>query len=102
MSRLDTTENEQPFIPDSWSLEIGPVESSSLDSAPFHVGWIRVGISGYGYLWPWTFKDVVARAQANHGMQALMDLCKQARPVPPEPADARTYERFDLGWDSPR
>ena len=67
---------------DSWSLEIGPITSHDLGGeVVYMVGWIAVGMHGYGYLYPWTLCDLIERAEACAPVHALMDLCRRTWPV---------------------
>lgn len=82
ITRKDTPENEIDFTPDALSLEIGPIESFSLLSDdPIRVGWISLTIAGSGYLWPWTFQDVLKRLNATPEIKTLTDLCRTRWPV---------------------
>ncbi len=96
---------------DSWSLELGPITSHSLTSDwEVQCGWISLSWHGNGYLYPWTFPQLVAYLEKNEEIQSLMALCRRTWPVPSEPVDYAVmevrknmedlwpYERCDLPW----
>jgi hypothetical protein len=117
LKRVDSPENDNDFVPDLWAMEIGPIETASFSEpadtigAPAQVGWIGVSISGYGYLFPWTFTELVQKAERNPGMQKVMQMCKTTWPVPPGRVEPRIvklrkqlgplwpYPQHDLPWD---
>lgn len=112
LQRLNSPDNEVDLTLSSWSLEIGPVMSSGLESdTPFFVGWISVNISGYGYLFPWTPAELVERADAHPGVRRVMELCRATWPVKAEPPTRRQldvrrqmgdlwpYKQIDVPWD---
>jgi hypothetical protein len=117
LKRVNSPENTNDFIPDQWGMEIGPVETASFSEpeetvgSSVQVGWISVSISGNGYLFPWSFTELVQRAERNPGMRKLMQLCKSTWPVPPAKVEARVvklrkqlgklwpYAQHDLPWD---
>jgi hypothetical protein len=47
----------------------------------FHVGWIGINLSGYGYLYPWTFADLVHRADQEPAIGKMTALCRDVWPV---------------------
>ncbi|WP_165068796.1 hypothetical protein [Paludisphaera rhizosphaerae] len=67
-----------------WSLTAGPIECCEIASdGPFQIGWLAVSLSGQGYPYPWTYRDLIARAEAVPGVPALLDLCRRAWPLDP-------------------
>lgn len=113
ISRLNTPENAVNFTPYDLSLSIGPIEISGLRSLhPFHVGWVGLKISGPGYLFPWTLRDVVDRIAESPEIQMLQAACRSHWPVTTANPDSQLvaarkhylgelwpYDRFDLPND---
>ncbi len=69
------------------------------------VGWIAVNLDGPGYLFPWSFRDLVDRAEAIAPVRELMSLCRRTWPVAPGEPDRRVIEaRRMMGelWPYPR
>lgn len=109
LHREACAENDVEFAPDSWSLQIMPIETGQ--DGDFLVGWIAVGISGNGYPYPWTLRELVNKAEAIPVIRQLMQLCSETWPVEPGTPNARIqaarreleeywpYDRFDLPWD---
>jgi hypothetical protein len=88
ITRKDSPENDHNYEPDMLSIEIGPIEIFDLKSeAPALCGWIGLSLSGYGYLFPWTFRDVVERLEATAEIGKLTQLCRSHWPVPTEKPD---------------
>jgi len=78
-------DNELALSLDTVSLEIGPVECYDLGSElGYSPGWMEIAISGYGYLFPWTFKDLVQKADSHPTLIRLKTLCQERWPVPPQ------------------
>ena len=112
LRREASAENEVSLGLDSWSLEVGPIVSYDLATEePYHVGWVAVQMGGYGYLYPWKFRDLISRAEALPSLQALTNLCRRTWPVAPGPpprnvvearkamGDLWPYHRADQPWD---
>ena len=112
LSRGPSEENEVGLGLDSWSMEVGPIVCFDLATEePWHVGWIAVQIGGPGYLYPWTFRDLVDRAEAIAEIRGVADLCRGTWPVaaasPPRRVvkarkamgDLWPYPRADPPWD---
>jgi hypothetical protein len=112
LTRMPSPENKLGLTLDSWSLEIGPIMSGSLESEqPFFVGWISLSLSGNGYLFPWTFAELFQRATVNPAIQQVTELCKATWPVEAKRPDRRIqkfrqqmgelwpYAETDLPWD---
>jgi hypothetical protein len=112
LTRDKCADNELELHLDGWALEIGPVFSSFLGSEDdFFVGWVSLSISGNGYLFPWTFAELVQRAESNAGIRKVRDLCRKTWPVDSKPPNLREkkirrrmgdrwpYSRIDLPWD---
>ena len=112
LTRNGCPDNEVELHLDGWSLEIGPVFSSILGSEDhFFVGWVSLSISGSGYLFPWTFAELVQRAESDEGIRKVRELCKKTWPVDPMPPNLRQkkmrrkmgdlwpYSKIDLPWN---
>ena len=84
LGRDPSPDNEIPLSLDDWTMAAGPVESHDLATDdPFRVGWLEIALSGRGYPHPWTFRDLIARAEAAPGVPALMNLCRRSWPIEP-------------------
>jgi len=94
MERVNSPENEIDLTLWDWRLEVGPIECADLASedAVYLVGWLAVGLSGPGYLFPWTFRDLVAHAEKSAGLQAVAAVCRSIWPIAPQVPDARRIE----------
>jgi hypothetical protein len=96
---MNSTEGfpEEPNLRlEDWSLTIEPIETHWLGSDhSYVVGWIKLGMSGYGYLYPLTPADLVRRAQTHPKLVALRELCRAIWPVTPGPV------RVPLWWRLP-
>jgi hypothetical protein len=97
---------------DQWFMEIGPIISCDLGSEDlFHVGWLSVSLSGYGYLYPWTFAELVQRAEGDSSIRRVTELCRATWPVEAGRRDRRQktlrkrmgdlwpYPEIDRPWD---
>jgi hypothetical protein len=83
LSRDPCDDNPDPLALNSWSLGLGPVECGGVGSSALYCpGWIEIAVSGYGYLFPWTFRDLVKRADSQPDLIRLKDLCRSTWPVP--------------------
>jgi hypothetical protein len=93
-------------------MEIGPILSCDLGcEAPFHVGWVSVSLSGYGYLYPWSFAELVQRAEGHPAIGRMTDLCRATWPVDAgrpdqqlkklrkQMGDLWPYPKIDRPWD---
>ncbi|MEL6497251.1 MAG: hypothetical protein AAFZ67_08015 [Planctomycetota bacterium] len=82
-------DNEEVFTPDSWSLEIGPVRigtpetADAIDDALGHefAGWIAISISGNGYAFPRTHRQVVDEMTAEPELRAVADHVRSFWPI---------------------
>ncbi len=84
LRRLPSEENEEALTLDSWTLEIGPTQSYSMGSDDmFLVGLIAISLHGYGYLYPWTLRDLIDRAEAIAPIVGLMEGCRRLWPIVP-------------------
>jgi len=84
LSRDPGPENERGLYPDSLSIELGPTTISDPNEEPeYLVGWMSINLSGNGYLFPWTHRDLIIRLNACHEVQRLMSLCRETWPVEP-------------------
>lgn len=67
-----------------WSIEVGPIESHDMGGeGPFRVGWLAVSLSGQGDPYPWTYRDLIARAEAVPGVSDLLGICRRTWPIDP-------------------
>lgn len=102
ITRKNSPENDCNYEPDSLSIEVGPIEIFDLKSeAPALCGWIGLSLTGYGYLFPWTFRDVVERLDANAEVGKLTALCRSHWPVPstkPEAAIVKARRQLGTVW----
>ena len=105
IQRINSPENKHDLTLGDWTCEIGPIQSFDLRSdEPLQVGWISVSLSGYGYLYPWSFADLVERVEADPGMRRVAELCRKSWPVPVElPDDGIRELRQKVGglWPYP-
>jgi hypothetical protein len=112
LKRVGSPENDIDLVLTGWSLELGPIRLGTLsEDVEFHGGWIGLGISGYGYLYPWSTRQLVQRAEVHPRLRELMTLCRSTWPVPREKPNWRTrrqrakqgelwpYEDPGLHWD---
>lgn len=112
MGRVGSPENEVDLRLSDWSLEVGPVVAFDLGSEElFQVGWISIGLSGYGYLYPWTFAELVRRAEDHPAIRQMTELCRATWPVQSGRPDRQTkrlrkrmgdlwpYREIDRPWD---
>jgi hypothetical protein len=84
VTRAPSPENKIGFCPAQVSVSIGPIELYDLSSeTSIFVGWIGLRLSGNGYLYPWTFSDVLSRIEESESLQIIMDTCRRFWPVPP-------------------
>lgn len=91
--RQDITRTLQTLRPDDGapnlclgdcSVWIEPIELGQMsDDATYKVGWMGVSFSGYGYLYPWTARDVTDRALASPDLRRVADVCRRLFPVDP-------------------
>jgi hypothetical protein len=111
LKRVNSPDNDTDLWLTGWGLHIEPILSASFTTETYFIGWISVSISGYGYLFPWTFSDLVQRAEAHPGIRQLKELCRRTWPVEarsptPQQQEVRKqmgelwpYDRIDLRWD---
>lgn len=60
---------------------MGPVDVCLLDwDGPVTVGWMSMDVSGYGYLYPWNFRQWVQKAQANEKINDVCELVRRTWP----------------------
>jgi hypothetical protein len=99
ITRLNSVENEIDFSPCELSLWIGPVECYQLGGdRTITTGWVGLSISGYGYLYPWTFAEVVQRMGRSPAIQRLMQTCQDQWPVAPDkPSQEAVSSRKEIG-----
>jgi hypothetical protein len=84
LARLRSEENDVELHLEDWSMEIGTILSHGLGTeTPFGAGWMSVDLSGTGYLYPWTFADLVSRAQEHAAIGCVAELCRTTWPVTP-------------------
>jgi len=105
MERVDSPENEIDLLLTDWMLQVGPIEIFDLATEqPYHVGWIGLSLGGDGYLFPWTLKDLVKRAEACPEVRSVANVCRDLWPISPElPSQERMQNRRTLGdlWPDP-
>lgn len=77
-------------------VSLRPVSIGTLDSEEFVVGWMSVSLSGQGYLFPWTPRDLTSRAEQLPPLRPVMDLCRRRWPVEAN-ATAKVLERLTAG-----
>jgi hypothetical protein len=112
ITREASPENEIGFHPDTLSVELGPIEICNLASdQPIHCGCIGVAVSGNGYLFPWTLRDVISRLETSSEAQRICEACRSEWPVQPDPPEKRIralrrrfpdlwpYDNVDKPWD---
>lgn len=100
ITRTNSPENDVSFCPDTLGIDIGPINIGGLaaDHPPLFVGWIGVSLSGSGYLFPWTSRDVLKRLEGKEPIQQLMEVCRSTWPVPPRELENRFIDmRRDIG-----
>ena len=79
----------EEFTLDTWTLEVGPVETLRLTSDDHYLsGWLALGLTGPGHVPPWQSRSLVASASAHPDLQRLMRLCRSHWPVPVSPFPA--------------
>lgn len=83
LTREASPDNEQPLCLCDLSFEIGPVRGSSLVDRPFFAGWMGLRFSGYGYFFPWTYKEARLRAESVGRVRGLTEACMQTWPLRP-------------------
>jgi hypothetical protein len=82
ITRKNSPENKTDFYPDTLSIQVGPIYSYNLESNHAQqAGWIAVGISGAGYLYPWTLNDVIERLEKSPHIRRIMEACRAFWPV---------------------
>jgi hypothetical protein len=112
VSRHNSPQNKVDFVPCEWSFTVGPITSSAMgNEEAFHVGWMALSLSGSGYLFPWTAREAVERAEKCQAIQAAANLCQALWPLRPEPpsrailklrkrmGDAWPYRQLDRAQD---
>ena len=112
ITRSNSPENEYDFCPHTLSIEVGPIELHSLGcDAQALVGWIGVSLSGDGYLFPWTFREVIGQLESTPEIQRITEACRAFWPVPLKPVEERIasmrkqigvlwpYDDYDKPWD---
>jgi hypothetical protein len=100
LTRESCPDNEQPMVLCSCGLEVGPVMLAGLGvHRLFHAGWLSVDLSGYGFVFPWTYADLLQRAERHPDLQRLKALCRRTWPVSPTPLEERHFEGRRLMGD---
>jgi hypothetical protein len=83
LERSGSPENDIDLSLSAWFLTICPVTIFNLGTeTPFLVGWISMNLSGNGYLYPWTFAELLARAESSLAIGRVVELCRATWPVP--------------------
>lgn len=107
-----------PMRLDNWSLDIGPVllypdptQEQAQEIDALQVGWIDLRLSGQGSRGAQTPAQIVARAEAQPSIHAMMQLCRDFWPVEPAPVSEEViasrrllgpfwpYAEYDRPWD---
>jgi len=81
LRRVGSPENDEDFLPDGWSLRLGPIATGRDGS--YLVGFVAVNLSGNGYPYPWTPRDLVRRAERIESVQRVKRLCEETWPGEP-------------------
>ena len=79
LHRVGSPENEVDFTPDGWSFSLGPVTTGP--DFEFLVGSACISLGGNGYLYPWSFADLIERAEQIEGWRRIRELCEAFWPV---------------------
>ena len=109
---IPADQNDRGWCPGDLGIILGPILAHDLtcEIQP-QVGWIETGISGPGYLFPWTLKDVVARLEAISEVRRMMEVCRTTFPLPVNPVGDQiielrrtvtqlwAYDDFERPWD---
>ena len=101
ITRQPSDQNTVGLYPDGLSFLVEPVQSSNLGTECWHVGWLALSFSGHGYLYPWTLRDIVKRAQDSPEIMRLCDICRSTWPVPsrrPSFLEVRRRKKYSLLW----
>jgi hypothetical protein len=112
ITRKGSAENDTDFLPYELGVEIGLIESWLMgDEQICEVGWMSLTLSGSGYLFPWTFPEVVRQLESVPLIGKLTDVCRSTWPVAPGPLNRKVvefrrkmgkvwpYEDYDRPWD---
>jgi hypothetical protein len=99
ITRTNSAENRIDYCPDQLSIYVGPVELCSLSSSTMaNAGWISASLHGSGYLFPWTVRELVQRAQSSRAIRRISNLCRSFWPVVSKPPPKRVIgARRQLG-----
>jgi hypothetical protein len=81
LTREASPDNDRWLCLCDLSLEVGPILSSGLSEGPFFGGWMGLSFSGYGYFYPWTYKETRLRAEAVEGIDRLVEACRRTWPI---------------------
>ncbi len=65
------------------SIEPVVVGDPQSDGPPFMVGWMSVSVGGSGYLWPWTYEELLGKIRSSASLKRVEQLCRSHWPVPP-------------------
>ncbi len=89
LTRKPSPENNHELCLWAAGFGVGPVLVAGLRSeAPALAGWMGLWLSGGGYFYPWTYREVRERAEAVGLVRQLAAACRAAWPVPPAAASA--------------
>jgi hypothetical protein len=93
ITRKESDDNEIDFLPYELGIHLGPVDVFLLGGEQvWQAGWIELTISGPGYLFPWTFRDVVQRLESSPLIRKLTDVCRTTWPVAYSAVDDQTVD----------
>lgn len=99
IQRRNSPENDIDLLLHELGFDLGPVELHQLgNDCVWEVGWMSLSISGPGYLFPWAFRDVVARLESSALVGQITDVCRLTWPVTPLPVTAEAIaQRREAG-----
>ncbi|HEY4310256.1 MAG TPA: hypothetical protein VGN12_12470 [Pirellulales bacterium] len=83
LSRIGSPENDEDFVPDSWSMEFGPIMlEDPAAGVEYHIGWMGISFGGNGYIFPWTTAEVLDRIERSTELNKVAAVCQWYWPVP--------------------
>ncbi|HQR07717.1 MAG TPA: hypothetical protein PLN21_12900 [Gemmatales bacterium] len=104
LSRDACEENDRWLSLTDLSFRIEPMTTYGLGSTyEASVGWMGFAFSGYGYYYPWTYRDARLKAEQLESVQRLMRWCRETWPVatqaiPSEMKELRSNLREQNLW----
>lgn len=89
----------EEFTLDTWTLEIGPVETFRLASDDHYLsGWLALGLTGPGHVPPWQSRSLLAIAPAHPDLQRLAQICRSHWPVAASPLPTLPLTPYPTDW----